>query len=653
MIGRFDSTGDRRRAVRMASTLLLAALGFAPLGPWAGLRAQGQAAAPGMSQSPRKPKATIQGVTASPPAAQARPVGPEPLEPGGAPDFSQPPPSPMPAGDAPKAGGIGFPKAAGARPTLDPNVIPADGPGPAPDVADPHLPPAKEAPGGGGGGGGRGAGDEPDSFALPADRLPLGKQRVQLSVEVQASQVLNLGKESTVKLIVLNESGADAFGVSVVYQLPDGLEMVSFPPEGAQDPVNKSLYVFRRRSALSANGEWAIVLKVVARSVKPCEHSATVTAKAGSRASTTVQEPKLKVEVTVSPSRILKGKQVKYEIAVTNPGSGPARNVVVQAKLSSGLKLGSDDIVEQMIKTLRVGERVELDPLIVDAIAGGQQSCTVDVQSPDVTAVVADHRVVRAVEVTRPELKVQIAGPDFRYTGQSCEYKATITNEGTAPAQNVVVVATLPSAGGRLMPPLPAGATFEKSSRKLKWKFDQIEPKQQVDVSFLYATSTQGLYRVAVEATSGELRAPIAQMSTDVSGMAVLDLQITQDKANRVIDVGQTTYYDIHIKNTGTKEATGLQLSGQLTNFTVLQQFGLEKGEVSFKPETGNIVFPLIDRLDPGKEIVLSLELKPKQAGPAKANISLAHAEQGDEGKVEDVIATTVTGSGRPRPAGR
>ena len=103
-----------------------------------------------------------------------------------------------------------------------------------------------------------------------------------------------------------------------------------------------------------------IVLKVVATSTKACEHAATVTAKTGSRANTIVQEPKLKVEATSTPGRVLKGSPVTFQIAVHNPGTGPARNVTVQAKLSSGLRLGSDDIVEQTISEIGPGQRVEL-----------------------------------------------------------------------------------------------------------------------------------------------------------------------------------------------------------------------------------------------------------------------------------------------------
>ncbi len=131
--------------------------------------------------------------------------------------------------------------------------------------------------------------------------------------------------------------------------------------------------------------------------------------------------------------------------------------MIVQAKLSSGLRLGSDDIVEQTIAEIEPGERVELEPLIVDTVAGGQQTCTVEVRSPDVNTVVEDQRVTRNIEVTKPELAVKLAGQDIRYTGQTNEYKLTVTNPGTAPAKKVKVVAALPAAGRQADRRCPTG----------------------------------------------------------------------------------------------------------------------------------------------------------------------------------------------------
>jgi hypothetical protein len=122
-----------------------------------------------------------------------------------------------------------------------------------------------------------------------------------------------------------------------------------------------------------------------------------------------------------------------------------------------------------------------------------------------------------------------------------------------------------------------------------------------------------------------------------------------------VVDVGRSNYYDITIKNVGTKEATKLQLSGNLTpNLKVIQHFGVDKGNFMFAadgPQKGAFVFPMIDRLAVGQSITLSLEVQAGESGPAGCKLKLAHAEmlEGDA-PVEDVISTTVTGNGRNRP---
>jgi uncharacterized repeat protein (TIGR01451 family) len=575
---------------------------------------------------------------ASPPAGGLEPVGDPGPPASDLPSSSMPPPIPVPEDpkvpptEDPKAPLTEDPKAPAPRDDrARPAALADDGPG---------LPGATPPPGGVAVT--PGSGPVSDPFALPSDRMGLGKQRVQLTVEVQASAIINLGKESTVRLVVRNESNVDASGVSLVYQLPDGLKINSSTPPGTPVPGDKPLYIWTR-PMLPSNGEWAVVMKVVATSTRSCEHAATVTAKIGSRANTIVQEPKLKVEATAMPGRVLKGEQINFQISVLNPGTGPARNVTVLAKLSSGLKYRGDDIVEQTIDEIGPGQRFDLDPLPADTVAGGQQSCTVDARSADVTAVLEDQRVTRTVEVTKPELTVKLEGHNERFTGQTNEYKLTVTNPGTAQAKKVKVVVSLPQQGGKLIE-LPKGAKFDQATRKLIWSIAQLDPVQTVEMGFVYGTSTPGLYRASAEATSGELRASDT-MTTDVSGIAVLDLQVTQTA--RVMDVGKTNFYDITIKNSGTKEATRLQLSGSLTGkLKILKHYNVDKGKVETNEANGEFLFPEIDRLGVGETKTLSLEVQATGSGPAGCHVKLAHADMmSPDDKVEDVVSTTVTGN--------
>ena len=81
-----------------------------------------------------------------------------------------------------------------------------------------------------------------------------------------------------------------------------------------------------------------ILVRVKPTKIGPFDHAATVTLEVGSKSRTIVREPKLKVEQTVNSAKVLKGQQVEFKIVVQNTGDGPARNVIVQAKLSAGLR---------------------------------------------------------------------------------------------------------------------------------------------------------------------------------------------------------------------------------------------------------------------------------------------------------------------------
>jgi len=634
MIGRFASTLTGRDtppwvrpACRSLIVSLLAAAILASSSASTAL-AQGQAAPSGSAIKSRAPR---------PAPATARPADL-------APPVDEPPP-----------GGLTLParRPAGAEADapVDPSVIPAAIGEPAAEGGNPGLPGATAPPGGAGPAGGP-SGDSADPFVLRPDRLTTGKQQVKLSVEVKAMPVINLGKETPVRIVVNNDGTTDAYGVSVVYQLPDNLQFVSSESPATQYPANPRIYTWNK-AMMAAGGEWSIGLKVIPKDTKMCEHVATVTAKAGSKATTTIQEPKLRVEAKASSGRVLKGKQIKFEITVSNPGSGPARNFSVRAKLSDGLRLGDDDEVEQTIDVIEPGKTETLDALMVETVAGGKQTCVVDVRSPDVNYLAEAQQVTKTVEVTKPELTIDLTAQDQRYTGQPIEYKLVVTNTGTAPALGVVVTSALPQEGGKLRGQAPPTGAILTKDRKLFWKgIGQLDPGQSFESKFIYDTSTPRLYRCTAEATSGQLRAS-KQAVTDVVGIADLDLKVSQ--TDRVVDVGKTTYYDFVIKNVGTKEATKILCSGTLVNLKVRKPFYEESnGQFETRPEAGNepgqFTFPEIARLPAGQSITLSLEVEGLRRGIASAAVNLAHDEMGNDKNsiIRGAITTKVTDNNGP-----
>ncbi len=224
---------------------------------------------------------------------------------------------------------------------------------------------------------------DPDRDTLSTDRIPLGKQSVAVTVDVQAPAGMNLNQPATLRLLVRNSGSSEAINVKVHDTLPDGLEFVSSQPETSG---RKDSLLSWSIDVLPAGSEKVILVKVKPVKTGPFDHAATVWFQVASKSRSQVFKPLLKVDQTPSAVTVLKGQPVSFKIAVTNIGDGPARKVTIRAKLSPGFRHGSgeksdEQTLELTLPALAPNQREELDPLEVNAIQGGDQSCTVTATS--------------------------------------------------------------------------------------------------------------------------------------------------------------------------------------------------------------------------------------------------------------------------------
>ncbi|APW59081.1 DUF11 domain-containing protein [Paludisphaera borealis] len=449
-------------------------------------------------------------------------------------------------------------------------------------------------------------------FMQPLDRLPLGKHEVLLSVNVLAPQDMNINKEATVKIVVKNNGSADALGVVVRDDLPTGLEFVSSLPEAQR--AASSLLTWSI-GILQAGTEKVILVKVKPTQATPMDHAATVTFQAGSKARSRVLQPKLKVEVVQTPSidKVLKGKAAEFRISVTNTGDGPARDVVVLAKLSAGLSHESgekndDNSFDLPIKEIGPGQREELPVMVVDAKQGGHQTCQVKATSPDVVFNKEEAEIEKALEVIEPKLKITLDAPEKRYTDTIASYTITLENPGSAPAKNVRVLATLPVSGQLVTP--PPGAKYDPATRRITWTLSQIDPTEKPrTLTFEVKMGGIGFYQVTAEARADNAILAGDKRSTDVQGMADLDLVVRERR--RVVDVDGTTTFQVRLRNYGSKEAANVQVRAEVSPNLRIEETAGGPTEPA-KPADNNTkaMFPKIDRIQAGKEMTILIKVK-------------------------------------------
>ena len=382
------------------------------------------------------------------------------------------------------------------KPRSDPYVLKTQGPAPPPAPTPAAAGAADTAAGPAGA----------DSSRPAVDRLPLGKQSVAITVDVQGPASMNLNQEATLKLLVRNTGTSDALNVDVQDELPEGLQYVSSQPEMN---VIADTHLSYRISNLPAGSDRVITIRVKPTKTGPFDHAATVRFETGCKSRTRVLEPKLKVDIVANPTagKVLKGQPVEFKVTITNTGDGPARNVAIQAKLSPGLQHESGQkgdeqmLYELSLPELMPGQSEKLDPLIADAVVGGDQSCTVIAKSPDVVPFVKDDAEhTTTIAVVEPKLKLTLKAPDSRYTDTVADYEITVENPGTAPARKLRVLATLP-VSGRLVKE-PANAHYDGTTRRLHWSIDQVEPGgKPIVLPFQVRMGGIGQYQLVVEAT--------------------------------------------------------------------------------------------------------------------------------------------------------
>lgn len=486
-----------------------------------------------------------------------------------------------------------------------------------PSASSPSSPPSGSAT----------VGSDPNAQFRP------GAQGVGIYVEVVGPPSANLQQETTFRIIVRNAMRTQAFGVVVKDILPDTLEFVKSQPEAKKEGSTLAWDL----------GEMPIgsekTLTVVAKPVKvgSVEHTATVTCQTGTRSRLIVQEPKLKVEQSITPAKPLKGQPVQLRISVSNPGTGAARNVAVVVKVSQGLQDSQGSrVFDQEIRRLGPGERMELQPLTLSTVGGGAQTCEISTTSADVATEQPTAKSSQSIEILEPKLKLTMTGPSQKYTNTEDIYELNVQNPGTAAARNLKVAVFVPDSKG--VRRASRGGFLNKESRKLEWTIDRVEPGENKVLKFEYRVEAMGSYPF-----SGEIRADSGLMekqsvTTTVTGVADVDFQVAEK--SRIIDVGDSTEYVITVRNQGTKDAVNLLISAILSeNLQVIETDGHDGDAAKNPQDPKQTVFPKVDHLPAGQELTLVIRVKAIKAGISSCSVFLHHEDLGSE-RLEKKVAT-------------
>jgi uncharacterized repeat protein (TIGR01451 family) len=320
---------------------------------------------------------------------------------------------------------------------------------------------------------------------------------------------------------------------------------------------------------------------------------------------------------------------IRYTIQVTNSGSAPAYDVVVQDNVPDGLTHASGyNCLNYQLGTLCPGDCRTID---VDFCASkpGLVCNTAAVSycgGPKCVSEACTMIVQPCVEVTK-------TGPDWAYICKPVDYTITVTNPGDLVLRNVVIEDISP--GGTTVVAAPGA---EVCCNKAVWTLCELCPGETRTFCITVRSQVAGCLTNTVSVTTQSDCGPCsvcAEAITCWKGIAATHMCMV-DTCDPIC-IGDTTVYRICVTNRGSADDSNVQL---VINFTNQLQPQCVNGPTRGMISGNTVTFEPLERLSPKQSVEYCITVRGVAPGDARAEAILTSDMLG--APVESVEATHV-----------
>jgi uncharacterized repeat protein (TIGR01451 family) len=473
-------------------------------------------------------------------------------------------------------------------------------------------------------------------------------QAPNVTLTKTAPPTVAVGQNINYDLTVTNHGEVESKSLTVRDFIPDNVDYVSSDPPAAKEG-NQLVWTL---GELPAGQPRTLHVVFKSQRVGTVTNKAAVTTDEGQTdeksVNTEVTSPQLKLSMTGPPTATL-NVPVTYQLTVTNPGTGPATNVVLEDDFDAGLEHDSKVAkVELPVGTLAPGETKMLTPLTLTPRKTGKLVNRATARADGNLSDRAEHPVV----VQEAKLTVKITGPANRYVGRPAVWDITVTNPGEVALANVVV-----------HDPLPAELTFVSATEggkldngQVAWNVGALKPKESktVQVTSKCATMTQRAVNPATANADPGLEAR-DEAPIQIAGLPAFRLEVV-DLDDPVVVGGKTTY-KIDVTNQGSLAGSDVSIVALVPPEMKLLN---ANGPSAHTVEGQKVTFAPVSSLAPGQALNYTVEVEAlKPASPATFEAELRAATLSGPVKEQEpttiyapgAVRRTATPTGSPPPA--
>ncbi len=452
--------------------------------------------------------------------------------------------------------------------------------------------------------------DDTASAASPVPGEPRfeGVQIPALAVQKIAPREVQVNREAIFELIVKNTGRSSAEHVQVHDYVPEGARLMEAVPAPSQNSDGRIRWDL---GTLNPGQQVSIRMKLMPERPGNLGSVAQVTFGAQASAKTICTQPKLNIRHE-APESVLIGQNILLNIFVENLGDGAAENVVLQEDVPEGLEFpGGQRELEYPIGTLQPGETRQVQLRLRAAQVGQVRNVLVahgagQLQADDVVS----------LRIVAPQLSVESAGPSRKFLNRSATHTFSVSNQGTAPATNMQLVARLPQ--GLKFASANNQGQYDRAGHAVVWRLAKLDAGKKGSVELTTIPVATGNYQIQIEARSDLNQQQQTTQSMVVEQLSELFFDI--DDTADAIEVGTGTTYRIRVINQGQIPATNVQV--QVDFAEAIQPVSVE-GALRHEIRNRSVVLDPIPTLAPGQELAFVIEANALAAGDHQTVVSV------------------------------
>jgi len=375
-----------------------------------------------------------------------------------------------------------------------------------------------------------------------------GPQIPSLTLEKIAPAEIQVGQPAKFQIRLRNTGRVAAANVLIRDEVPAGTRFVDANPKASRAADGA---IFWEIGTVAPGQDVMVELELMPQEEGTVGSVATVSFQASASARTRATKPSLVLEHT-GPGKVLKGDLVRFAIKLSNPGTGAATGVTLEEDVPAGLTHSSGPKLEYEVGTIAPGQTRHLE-LTLKAAEAGRILNSITARANGGLEV--NHSV--DLEVVAPQLNVTIEGPNKRYLDRQATFNVAVANPGTADAQQVELVAQLPT-GLKFVSTNNSGY-YDQNRHAIVWSLERLPAGEMGKAQFTAVPVQIGQFNIIADSTADTGLEAHQEHALKVEGIAALMFGVA-DKVDP-IEIGGQTAYEIRVVNQGSKPATNIQFA--------------------------------------------------------------------------------------------